>query len=299
MKTLNFPCIISNPTAVALGRFDGVHLAHREVISRAVNNSENLTPAVFTFCDNPGKAPHSLLTSAEEKSEQIAALGAEILVNTPFESVRNLSAEEFVNDVLSGALNAKAVYCGYNYRFGKGASADVGTLHNLCKKRGISVTCTEEVYCNEHSVSSTAIRALLYEGNVDTAAALLGRNYSLSGEIVHGNALGRTIEIPTLNIDVPEEKQLPLYGVYATLATIDDRTYKSITNIGVKPTIGSDKPTVETYLLEAQGDFYSRTAKVELVKFLRKEQKFASLEELRKVISSDIQNATEILSQQK
>ena len=295
MKILTFPHTIHEPTAVALGRFDGVHSAHSAVILGAVNNTENLVPAVFTFCDNPGKAPHSLLSTQEEKHEQIANLGVEILLNARFEVLRNLSAEEFVNDVLLGLMNAKAVYCGYNYRFGKGASADVNTLRSLCAVHGISVTCTDEFITKGQSVSSTTIRSLLSEGNVKSAAELLGRNYALSGEVIHGNALGRTIQIPTINLCPPEEKQLPLYGVYATRTSIDNKTYKSITNIGVKPTVGSDSPTVETYLLDAQGDFYCKCAKVELVDFLREERKFSSLEELKSVIAKDIEKAQQIL----
>lgn len=295
MKTLTFPCKTESPTAVALGSFDGVHLAHQAVILGAVNNTENLLPAVFTFCDNPGKAPHDMLTTKQEKNEKIASLGVKLYINVRFDDIRNLSAEEFVDQVLCKSLSAKTVYCGYNYRFGKGACGDVEALKRLCAERGISVTCTDEILCCDLSVSSTAIRKLLSEGKVQTATQLLGRNYSLSGRIIHGNALGRTIGTPTLNIKVPKEKHLPLYGVYATLATIEGITYKSVTNIGVKPTVNADSPTVETYLLEAQGDFYSKVAKIELVEFLREEKKFSSLEELRTVINEDIQKAKLIL----
>lgn len=296
MKSLDFPCKIQSPTAVALGRFDGVHLAHSAVIRGAVNNTQGLVPTVFTFCDNPGKAAHNVLTTQAEKAEQIERLGINLLISSRFEAVRNLSAEEFVQQVLCDSLNAKAVYCGYNYRFGKGACADVNTLRTLCERFGISLTCTDEITKDSYCVSSTAIRSLLSEGNVKTAAKLLGRNYTLGGEVIHGNALGRTISIPTLNIDIPQEKQLPLYGVYATIANIDGKTYKSVTNIGLKPTVGSDAPTVETYLLDAQGDFYCKSAKIELVDFLRSEQKFSSLEELKAVISKDIEKAKNILS---
>ena len=296
MKTFTFPCKTESPTAVALGRFDGVHLAHKAVISAAAQNKAGLIPAVFTFCDNPGKAAHSVLTTQAEKVELIEECGIKLLINSHFETVRNLSAEEFVQQVLCDSLNAKAVYCGYNYRFGKGACADAETLKELCAQRGISVTCTNEIVLSGFSVSSTAVRNLLAEGKVKTAAELLSYNYSLKGNIIHGNALGRTIGTPTLNVKVSKEKQLPLYGVYATLATIDGKVYKSVTNIGLKPTVGSDAPTVETYLLDTQGDFYSKDAKIELVDFIRTEQKFSSLEELRSVINQDVEKAKEILS---
>lgn len=297
MKDLTFPCKINKPTAVALGRFDGVHLAHKAVISAAASNGEGLVPTVFTFCDNPGKSAYNnVLTTQKEKAEQIKNCGIKLLINSYFETVRNLSTEDFVHQVLCDALNAKAVYCGYNYRFGKGACGDAQTLRELCAARNISVTCTNEIVLSGFSVSSTAIRNLLCEGKVKTAAELLGRNYSLSGEIIHGNALGRTIETPTLNIKVSEEKQLPLFGVYATIATIDGKAYKSVTNIGLKPTVGSDAPTSETHLLDAQGDFYAKSATIELVDFLRPERKFSSLEELKAVIDQDVEKARKLLS---
>ncbi len=296
MKILTFPCKINEPTAVALGRFDGVHLAHKAVISATADNGEGLVPAVFTFCDNPGKTPHNVLTTQNEKTEEIKNCGIKLLINSHFETVRNLSAEEFVQKVLCDSLNAKAVYCGYNYRFGKGACGDAQTLKELCAERGISVTCTNEIVLSGFSVSSTAIRNLLSDGKAKTAAELLSRNYSLCGKIIHGNALGRTIETPTLNIKVSEEKQLPLFGVYATIATIDGKAYKSVTNIGLKPTVGSDAPTVETYLLDAHGDFYSKSARIELVDFLRPEQQFSSLEELKSVIAQDVEKARILLS---
>ena len=294
MEVFSYPCTISRPTAVALGRFDGVHTAHRKVICAAAKE-KGLSPTVFTFCDNPGKTSHALLSTEEEKQALISACGIEILVNATFASVKDMSAEEFVRDVLCKNLGAKSIFCGYNYRFGKGAQADVETLRKLCATHGISVTCTDEFITKGMSVSSTTIRNLLSEGNVKSASELLGRNYTLSGEVIHGNALGRTIQIPTLNIEPRKEKQLPLFGVYATRTAIDGKTYKSITNIGIKPTVGSDTPTVETYLLEAQGDFYCKSAKVELVEFLRKEQKFSSLEELKSAIAKDIEKAQQIL----
>lgn len=292
MKILNYPCKTEKTTAVALGRFDGVHLAHKAVISAAAKCSSLLTPAVFTFCDNPNKDAKSTLTTQEEKHSLISSCGAEILINATFDSVRNMSAEEFVDKVLCKDLGAKAVFCGYNYRFGKGASADASTLSALCKERGVSVTCIDEM----KGISSTAIRNLLSQGDVITARQMLGRPYTLSGLVVQGNALGRTIDTPTLNIDVPCEKELPLFGVYATLATIEGITYKSVTNIGNKPTVGSEKPTVETYLLDVQGDFYGKQAKICLIDFIRPERKFSSLAELSKTIKNDIETAKNILA---
>lgn len=294
MNVLRYPCILSVPTAVALGRFDGVHLAHKAVISAAAKD-EAFEGAVFTFSDNPNKSPSALLTTEEEKVSRIRDCGIKHLVSATFDSVRDLSAEEFVDVVLCKSLNAKTVYCGYNYRFGKGASADINVLRALCEVRGIRLTAIDEVTVGDYTVSSTAIRNLLTEGKIEKANLLLGRNYSLNGQIVHGNAIGRTIDTPTLNIDVCRDKLLPMYGVYATFAHIDGRLCRAVTNIGVKPTVGSSAPTVETYLLDNSGDFYGKSCTVELVAFLRKEEKFQSLEALKAAIASDIRKATDIL----
>lgn len=296
MKVYNYPCRASEPCAVALGRFDGVHLAHTAVIKSTVQKeSEGLTPAVFTFCDNPNKATPMLLSTEEEKQSLIDSCGIKILVNATFDSVRNLSAEEFVSLVLKDSLNAKAVFCGYNYRFAKGAEADVNTLRTLCEKEGIPVTCVDEYICGDTTVSSTAIRKLLSEGNVLRAKELLGRSYTLKGKVIHGNAIGRTIETPTLNLDVAKDKLLPRFGVYATRAHIGEKTFDCVTNIGLKPTVGSDTPTVEVYLLDTKGDFYEKEVTLELVSFIRDEQKFENLSELKEAIAEDVKKAKAIL----
>ena len=294
MDVLSYPCTVSTPTAIALGRFDGIHKAHKKVITAAAN-AEGLTSGVFTFCDNPGKSTHALLTTENEKQALIAACGIDVLVNATFLSVKDMTAEEFVRDVLKRALNAKSIFCGYNYHFGKGAQADVNTLSALCDKYGITLNCIDELSLETSTVSSTAIRQSLSDGNLSVANELLGREYSLCGKIVHGNAIGRTIDTPTLNIDVDKDKLLPAFGVYATLAHIGESTYKSVTNIGLKPTVGSDNPTVETFLLDTSGNFYGQDVTIDLVAFLRKEVKFENLEDLKKQISKDIENANNIL----
>lgn len=297
MNIYDFPCSLSSPTAVALGRFDGVHTAHQKVMVGAVEcKSQGLVPTVFTFCDNPNKASQGLLSTHKEKLRLVEATGIDTVVNCKFSQVCDLSPEDFVTEVLLKSLKAKKVFCGYNYRFGKGACADAAILAKLCKEVGISVQCIDEIMLEDTSVSSTAIRSLLTRGNIPKANAMLGRGYSLEGKIIHGNAIGRTIDTPTLNIDVSSEKLLPKYGVYAALVHIEDSTFKSVANIGVKPTVGSDSPTVEAYLIENSGDYYNRYASLELVDFLRAEEKFSSTEELRTQITQDIKKAKNILN---
>lgn len=296
MKIYTYPCKLTLPTAVALGQFDGVHLAHKAVITSALKSAgSSLTPAVFTFCDNPNKKTSYVLSTQEEKTKLIEECGTEIIVNATFDSVCNLSAQEFVSIVLKKHLNAKAVFCGYNYRFGKGAEGDIHTLQTLCEKENIKVTCIDEYVAEGTTVSSTEIRALLEDGEVEKANKLLGRAYTLSGSVIHGNAIGRTIDTPTLNIDTAKEKLLPRFGVYACYAYIDNKAYKAVTNIGLKPTVGSDKPTVEAYLLDTQGDFYKKAVILELVAFIRPEVKFESLEDLKETITKDTEKSKQLL----
>ncbi len=242
MKILKYPCVVPADTAVALGRFDGVHQGHRAVISAAVEcKDRGLVPAVFTFSDNPGKDPHSLLTTESEKYALLEQLGVQIVVTVAFDEVRNMSPETFVSSLLLQRLRAKEIFCGYNYRFGAGAVADADTLEQLCGKEGVNVTCIPEVVLGGRQVSSTAIRKLISEGKVLAGRELLGHRYALSGKVVHGNAIGRTINTPTLNIDVDKQKLLPRYGVYAAKAFVDGVEYNSVCNIGKKPTVGSEE----------------------------------------------------------
>ena len=294
MQILSYPAKISAPTAVALGYFDGVHTAHQKILVAAKDNPHGYLPVVFTFAEM-SKSIDGRLTTKEEKHRLFRQSGMEILVNADFKSLCDKSAEEFVKEVLSENLCAKAVCCGYNYRFGKGAAADVNTLRTLCKKEGIEVIVIDEITMDNTEVSSSTIKSLLKKGDVKEAAALLGRPYSISGEIIHGNALGRTISTPTLNIRADESKLLPRFGVYAALVKMQERTFRSVANIGLKPTVGSDIPTVEAYLLGENGDFYGEEAELSLVEFIRDEQKFESLDALKSQILSDTQRAEEIL----
>lgn len=296
MKILEFPTSTDTPCAVALGFFDGVHPAHKKILEAAAREKmSGLTPCVFTFDSIPSKGTSGLLTTRAERISLIAESGIELFVSAPFVSLRDMSAEEFVSDVLIDKLKAKAVFCGYNYRFGKGAQADAETLRTLLEERGAKLFVLDEITTEEGVLSSTLIRNLLKEGKVKKANSLLLRNYSLSGKVIHGNALGRTIDTPTLNIKVSPDKLLPRFGVYASRVTLGDKVYDAVTNIGLKPTVGSDIPTVEAYLLDVSGDFYEESATVELVDFLRPEQKFSSLEELKIQIEKDIENTKSIL----
>ncbi|MDD6251760.1 MAG: bifunctional riboflavin kinase/FAD synthetase [Oscillospiraceae bacterium] len=299
LKIENYPFLSETPTAVALGFFDGVHLAHREIIKGAVSaESRGLTPTVFTFKTLAKKAPSGELTTEKEKAEIFAALGVKQLIKADFESVKNLSPEEFVRDVLADSLKAKKVFCGYNYRFGKNAEGDIFSLAHLCQKLDIEVFVTEEMTEKGEKISSTEIKSLLSEGFPKKAERLLCDKYSFEGRVIHGAKLGRKLGTPTLNIEIDERKFLPRFGVYAAEVFIEGKKHSAVLNLGKKPTVkGDEKVTLEAYLLEVSGDFYGDFAKVRLVEFLRDEKKFESLEALKAAIENDISKARELLKQ--
>ncbi len=293
LKTENYPFISEKPTAVALGFFDGVHLAHRKILNGAVlSKAEGLLPTVFTFKSLFKKAPTGELTTAKEKSQIFETLGIDALIIADFEHIKDFSPEEFVKEILHEKLNAKKVFCGYNYRFGKGAEGDIFALKEICRKYDIEVFVTQELALNGEEVSSTQIKKLLAEGDVTKANTLLSTIYSFEGEIIHGEKLGRRLGTPTLNIELSERKFLPRFGVYAAEVAIDGNRYRAVLNLGKKPTVkGDEKVTLEAYLLDVTGDFYGNFARAELLEFLRDEQKFSSLEELKKAIHADIAKA--------
>ncbi len=275
-----------NNTSVALGQFDGLHIGHRAVILAA--KREGLTTAVLTFRRGTlKKGDDRLLTTNTEREELFAEFGTELLCEPDFSDICSLSAESFVRDILLGRLGAKHVSCGFNYRFGKGAQGNAQTLERLCAENGIECTVVPDVEVRGKSVSSTAIRSYLDEGDAVSAAEMLGRPFGYRLEVIDGRHLGRTLGTPTINQAFPEGFICPKYGVYASTAEVEGKTYCAVTNIGVKPTVGSDKPLSETWICDYSGDLYGQHIKVNLIKYLRPEQKFPSIEALRDAILAD------------
>ena len=279
-------------TAVALGCFDGVHLAHRKVLEQVINcKDEGLTPAMFTFADYYQKGVTTRIYTQDEKLSELEKIGIEQVICVPFSLVYLMSAEDFVADVLKTAMGAKKVFCGYNYKFGRGGTADVATLKYLCAQHGIEVYVYDEVQLREETVSSTRIRSLLAEGELEFANEMLTKPFAIRGEIVHGQALGRKLGIPTINIEADSTKLLPKYGVYSALVYFDtsETPLRAALNIGIRPTLGGNSPTVEAFLIDSvNGDFYGHMAKAELIKYIRPERKFANLQELQAAIENDV-----------
>ncbi len=287
-------------TAVALGLFDGVHLGHRAVLSEACAQRENgLVPAVYTFA--PESAIYKPDSSAgyiygtKVKMQLLTECGISRTEFSDFGTVRKLSGDEFAEKILYERLNAAFVCCGSDFRFGRDASCGVDELRRSGEKYGFRVRIVEDVRLGGDVVSSSCIRRLLMEGDIGKADSLLGRDYIISGTVSDGNHIGRTIDFPTINQDFSAGQLVPAYGVYSGRTSIDDTEYRTVTNIGVKPTVSGERaPLAETHILGFSGDLYGRDVQVSLERFIRPEKKFGSLDELKEQISRDISAASDI-----
>lgn len=293
---------IKTPTAIALGNFDGIHQGHQTVLRPIIapdRSSGGIHPSVVSFSPHPrefftgGKL--RLLTPIAEKAEILSNLGIEQLILLPFDrDLASLSPQQFVEQILVQQLQATEISVGLDFRFGyqrKGSGQD---LKRIANGFGIEVHLnTLKEYCDRDNravrVSSSLIRQALSKGDIDTASRMLDRPYSLLGKVVKGQQLGRTIGFPTANLQLPPEKYLPRYGVYSVDAFLEQTRVKGVMNIGCRPTVAGEAPTIEVHLLDWSGDLYDRTLKVNLLKFLRPEQKFDSIEALKQQITKDCQ----------
>lgn len=290
-------------SAVALGNFDGLHIAHRAVLKNACGYAdENGIKAEALVFDVHPKNLHEkkvgLLMSLEDKKSEIEKIGLETVVIS-FEKIRSFSAEKFVEEVLKKHLKAKAVFCGYNYHFGVGGKADVNILKMLCEKNGIELFVCEKVEDGQNTVSSSRLRELLTDGKVDEANRLMQRNFSYALEVVHGQKRGRELGFPTINQYFPSDLVVPKFGVYASSVIIDGKMYRSFTNIGFRPTFPEDDVRSETHIFGYEGDLYGKKVRVCLHKYLREEIKFSSLKSLTLQLSQDKKSTDEFFNRLK
>jgi riboflavin kinase/FMN adenylyltransferase len=288
-------------TCVALGLFDGLHVGHKAVIGGAVELARSMgrPSAVFTFslCDEhhpAAKSGSEQLFTRETQAALLETMGVDSMLRPPFADVRELSAKQFIEEILVWKLYAGDVFCGENYRFGKGASGTVEELKRLCEPFGITVHTFPLVTVDGEPVSSTRIRACIASGDMQTAAKLLGRSFAIDFEVIPGRKLGRTLDSPTINQPLPPWFVTPRFGVYASLATVGGKSYPSVSNVGLKPTVGSDHPLSETYIQGFDGDLYGQRVPVEFLEFIRPEVKFGSIDELKAQIHKDSVVAREI-----
>lgn len=279
--------------SVAVGTFDGMHIGHQEVVAAAVRQKENgLQPAVFTFSDSPhGKAQICL---KEEKLWHMEQAGVETVYCLPFAAVRSMSGETFVKEVLQKGCGAKVICCGQDFHFGSGAAGDVAALQQLGTALDFDVTVVPDATLDGEKVSSTAIRQALVDGGIRLANEMLGRPYGFTLEVIHGNHIGTGLGMPTINQALPTELVLPKFGVYASYVKVDGQYQFGVTNIGVKPTVGSDRVLSETWMPDFEGDLYGRRLRVYLLDFIRPEQKFSSLAEMKGEINKNAVTARQI-----
>ncbi len=282
-------------SAVSLGKFDGFHRGHRLLLDRILQQKE-LHATVFTF---DGISRDKQIYLEGEKRYLLQKLGIEREVLFPFRpETKSMSPEEFIEKILVQCMDAKLICIGEDFRFGKERQGDAALLAKYAEKYGYELCVFPKMKEAGEVISSTRIRRELAEGSMETANRLLGEPYFVSGEVVHGNALGRTIGMPTANLLPGEQKLLPAYGVYATRVEVDGQTYSGVTNVGVKPTIGSESVNVETTLLHFDGDLYGKPMKVYFLHFLRPEQRFENLEKLKVQMAYDKSRAEMLLSHQ-
>ena len=287
----------STKTAVALGLFDGLHSGHQDVIHAAVDFiPEGLAPAVFTFetdtVTSKGKGGVDVILSRDLKFELLERLGVEYIYSPDFLNFKELTAVQFVKMVLKDKLRAKYVICGEDFRFGRGGVCGKKELEVLCKEYGITIVVVPPTIIDGDVVSSTRIRNHIKLGEIEKANRLLGYEFKMKLPVVYGNQIGRTLDFPTINQYIPKRQIVPKFGVYASKTIIDAKAMRSITNIGVKPTIGKEtEPLAETNILGYSGDLYGQTVEISLSRFIRPEQKFTSLDELKAHVMADIEYA--------
>ena len=284
--------------AVALGLFDGVHEGHISVIKDTVRYAaaNGLVSCVQTFINMP-KSSSRELTTVEEKLEILTSLGADEMLVLDYNSVCDVAAEDFISDYILVRMGADTVFCGEDFRFGKGAEGDIRLLESSCSDLGIGVNIIKEKMRDGRIVSSTWLRELLSEGNAEEYAKLTGgRYFSYSGVVVHGKQLGRLLGFPTANILIPEDKYTVRRGVYASRVTLGSRVLYGVTNIGLRPTVeDADADICETYIFDFDEDIYGARIKVDLLCFIRPETRFGSREELAAGVEADKVRAREVI----
>lgn len=292
-------------TVVCLGKFDGVHAGHRQLLScvRKECKKYGYSSAVFTFQMHPntllGNSRQKLLTTAEEKEELLKKEGIDTMIAYPFtEQTAAMEAGDFVRDILNGRCNAKIIVVGEDFCFGKNRKGDVALLEKLSGEYGYQVHAIKKVELNGAVVSSTRIRECIEAGKMEEAGELLCTPYHIQGVVVKGNQIGHTLGMPTANLLPEKDKLLPPFGVYAGRVLLNGRFYEGVTNIGMKPTISGKKEAgVETNLFSELPSFYGSRITVYLHSFLRPEMKFSSLETLKEQMKKDAAQAKIILKE--
>ncbi len=290
---------IARPTVVTLGVFDGLHLGHQLVMQTVVERAREVgaAPTVITFDPHPRAVLHPasappLLQTFDQKIEAFSVLGIEQTIVIRFtRQFAEVRAEEFLRDVLDERLHAREVYLGRGFAFGHGREGNIELLRKVSGELGFHADEVPEVRLRGQRISSSRIRALLSEGRVNLARRMLGRPYGVEGRVVHGASRGHTLGFPTANLH-PQNRVIPRAGVYVTATLIEGDWRRSVTNVGVRPTFENDsEPSVETFVINWEGDLYGDVVRVRFLHRLRDERRFGSVDELRRQIATDTRRA--------
>jgi len=292
------------PSALALGTFDGVHIAHKEVIESVVNVAKKagLLSVVYTFSNHPKEMNDSVetpkkLITPEKKIEIIKNLGVDVLIIVPFDERQlNIEAETFLQSIIVDKINAKHIIVGYDFRFGQNAKGCVNMLSDHQEIYDYTLDIIKPIRHDGVIVSSTIIRNYLLNGQVEEANTLLGRKYDLKGKIIKGKQVGKTLGFPTINLETTYDMSILKPGVYITETLLDDKIYPSVTNVGFNPTFNQQNFNVETFILDFDQDLYDETVHILFTRFIRPEIKFDSLEDLIKRIDEDVEITKEYFS---
>ncbi len=294
-------------TILTLGTFDGVHIGHRKILEKLTQNTENgkYESLVLTFFPHPrmvlqGKSEIKLLNTLSEKIELLEKIGVENLVIHPFDAIfSKLTAQEFVQTVLVDQFKIHKIIIGHDHRFGRNRTANIDDLIIFGKQYGFEVEQISVQEIDDVSISSTKIRTALMEGNMALANEYLGYDYFLSGIIAKGKQLGRTLGFPTANLQIQENyKLIPKNGVYVVKSVINQKIVFGMMNIGYNPTVDGENLSIEVHYFDFAADLYNQEIKIYLLKYLRQEQKFSSVDLLKKQLEKDKNTALEFLKKQ-
>ncbi|MCL2095725.1 MAG: bifunctional riboflavin kinase/FAD synthetase [Oscillospiraceae bacterium] len=301
MKILkNINSRINEKTAVALGNFDGFHVGHMKLIEEikkyAADN--NLASCVWTFSQHSANILNEnddyikYITSQEEKIGILNENNIDYLVFADFNSVRFLTPGEFIENIIADYLNAEFTVCGFDYRFGRNKEGNAEFLEENLSRKNIKTSVIPPVICDNLTVSSSLIREFIQSGDMRRTKKFLGRLFSINFPVIYGRQIGRQIGAPTINQIFPPGHIIPAPGVYVSLCEVDKKTYKGVTNIGVRPTINNNNKIIaETHIIDFAGDLYGEKIKVSFGEKIRDEIKFADLSNLREQIRKDIETA--------
>ena len=298
MKTIhgieNFPA--SEGSIVTIGTFDGVHLGHQQILKQLIDTSQQskLKSVLLTFFPHPRMVLQPdismhLIQTIEEREKALRKTGLDYLVIHPFsEKFSRLSADDYVKQILVDKLNVRKVVVGYDHRFGRNRTASLEDMYNYADIYDFEVIEIDAKKIKSTAVSSTKIRKAIEEGDITLANSYLGDPFTLEGVVVHGDKRGRELSYPTANIELQNKhKIIPKQGVYLIQSDIDNQVVYGMMNIGTKPTFDTTNPSIEVHFFDWNGDLYDQTLQVKLLKWIRDEQKFDSVEELQAQIHAD------------